>query len=213
MRSGTTKNTNQQNCRPAPKPSPLPVRVLLSMDRASDVPRQGRRRPGTTRKNLYGANQNGVQTGNTSDVTTRPATAAVVRTKSRRLEKPPLHCSICEIGLECPEYHEGYVCAFTPQFANVNTRSMEGIIDHLAQIFEDNILRLRRARLAEEILLGGRADRKTTRLSTLCMRQAAQLVEYMRALESTSVVASGEGILSQIFGHLIKGHDIVLSRK
>jgi len=106
-----------------------------------------------------------------------------------------------------------YICAFTKQFATFGTRSMEEIIDVLKRMFEDNILRLRRARLAEEIVLGGRADHKTTRLSELCMRQAMQLVEYMRALEATTVVASGEGILSQIFGDLIKGHEIVLRRE
>jgi len=115
--------------------------------------------------------------------------------------------------LECPEYHEGYICAFTSEFAKVGTRSIDEIIDVLRRMFEDNILRLRRARLQEEIVLGGRADRKTTRLSKLCFRQAMQLVEYMRAVEATTVVASGEGILSRIFGHLTDPHDIVIRRE
>ena len=89
---------------------------------------------------------------------------------------------------------------------------MTEAIDVLRRIFEDNILRLRRARLTEELLMGGRADRTTTKLSELCMRQAAQLVRYMRAVEQTSVPAIEVGILSQLFGHLIDKHRIRHSR-
>src|SRR5262245_2133433 len=36
------------------------------------------------------------------------------RTKRPRAT-PPLHCSVCQIGVECSEFHEGYVCAFTKE--------------------------------------------------------------------------------------------------
>lgn len=117
---------------------------------------------------------------------------------------PGLHCSICVIGPECPEYHEGMVCAFEDRFRDVPTRDINDVATLLAGIVEENVLRLRRARLMEDVLLGGEVDEKTTRLSNQVFAQAKLLGDVLRSTKKVTVEARGEGILTRIFGGVAK---------
>lgn len=113
---------------------------------------------------------------------------------------PGLHCSICIIGPECPEYHEGMVCAFEDRFRDVPTRDVNEVTTLLAAIVEENVLRLRRSRLLEDVMLGGEVDEKTTRLSNQVFNQAKLLGELLQSRRKVTVESKGEGILSKIFG-------------
>lgn len=123
---------------------------------------------------------------------------------------PSLHCSICSIGPECPEYKEGYLCAYDPRFRDCDVDTIDGVVTQMAAILQENMLRLKRSRLHEDLVLGGQISKEVTDLTSVCMTQAKALAEMQRSFRRTTVVGSSEGILSKLFGGLVKKPDIVI---
>ncbi len=116
---------------------------------------------------------------------------------------PKFTCSTCIMAGECPEYKEGYVCAFTDQFASFGTRNTEEIKEIMGAIVQQNTIRLQRAYMIEEQITGGQLDTNVTHLSNIVMDQAKELRELERQSESISLTAHGSkglGILAQLFG-------------
>lgn len=125
---------------------------------------------------------------------------------------PQMQCSTCALQNDCPKFEEGANCAFTPLFLSVGSRRAEDVMDTMASLFEDTILRYRRRRLHEEISLGGMADKETTKLGDVAMKQAEQLMNQMKGMKRTKITGRGEGVLSKIFGSLgVTGQETTLS--
>ncbi len=124
---------------------------------------------------------------------------------------PSLHCSICSIGPECPEYKEGYICAYDPRFRDADVNTLDDVVTQMASILQENILRLRRGRLHEDLVLGGQVNKEVTELTQVVMSQAKQLAEMQKSHRSTTVVGRSEGILSRLFSGVIKSPDITIS--
>lgn len=122
---------------------------------------------------------------------------------------PQYACSTCQIGPECPEFQEGYVCAFQEAFAAFPVRDADAVISLMGEIVDTNKARWRMALVNERISSGGMADPNVTRLSEVVMSQASSLVELQQEVSKVTVTVAGPrdeapkaagGILSRLFG-------------
>lgn len=131
---------------------------------------------------------------------------------------PKLACDTCYMAQKCPQYKQGYACAYNKIFDKFNTRNMSDIIQAMQGIVDFSMSRVQRAMMAE-ILAGGIPDANTSALMDQSMRylnQLKQMYEYGSAevlRQTKTVKADGTqemttqitnptegGILSKIFG-------------
>lgn len=121
----------------------------------------------------------------------------------RELTLPPMECSTCHIGQDCPEYKEGFVCFYEKDFKSFNVRETSGVVAAMEAILAQNLKRLQYAYLSEQIVSNGQVDANITRLSSEVLRQMENLVNLKRATQVIQVQAKGKsagGVLSRMFG-------------
>ena len=92
-----------------------------------------------------------------------------------------LSCDTCIKSATCPEYREGYVCAFNKMFKRFNTRDANDIQDAIHSIVEENGERLERAMMFE-LMDGGVLD---PMVNTLMSTQ----ITYMNMLQQMNNVS------------------------
>lgn len=117
---------------------------------------------------------------------------------------PTLHCSVCQIGPECPEYAEGFVCAFDKHFRNTPIQSLQDIVVQTGKVFQDNLLRLQRARLHEDLTLGGAITTDVTMLSETVVNQAQVLSNLIKNSKVVVQRAEGGGLLKALLGDMMR---------
>lgn len=130
---------------------------------------------------------------------------------------PKLACSNCFMAAKCPEYKDGYVCAYNKMFERFDTRNMTDIIESMQGIVGHGMKRLQIAMMFE--MMNGNIDPAVTGLMDNTMKNldflrsmyenaSAEVIKQSRVIradgsveESTSVhnPRSG-GILEKIFG-------------
>lgn len=120
---------------------------------------------------------------------------------------PKYACSTCALGPECPEFKEGYVCAYEGAFKAFPVRDVDAVTALMVEIVDTNKARLRMAQLQERLTSGGMATPDVTRLSEVVLNQAKALVEMQQEVNKVTVTvaggrdapATGGGILSRLF--------------
>lgn len=114
---------------------------------------------------------------------------------------PKFACSTCSIAADCPEYKEGFVCAFTNKLSAFGTRDMGEIRELMRKVVQQNALRLQRGLIREELSTGGQIDKDVTQLSSLVLQQAKSLAELENAGHGLKIMAQGKGVslLSALF--------------
>lgn len=75
---------------------------------------------------------------------------------------PKLACATCFAASTCPEYKDGYVCAYNKLFSNYDTRNMSDIVEAMQSMASVNMGRLQKAMLFET--LGGALDPQVSQL-------------------------------------------------
>lgn len=118
---------------------------------------------------------------------------------------PAFMCSSCFIAQSCPEYKEGFVCAFNKAFTAFDVRDVSQIEDLMEQIVEKNKVRTYRALLSEELVSGGQLDLNVTRQTDVLLRQLKELRDLKQNVRKVSVTVEegskgGGGIFSRLFG-------------
>lgn len=134
---------------------------------------------------------------------TPPVHLPVINSQPYQPKPPSYECSTCVIGPECPEYKEGYVCAFDKQFSSFGTREAGEVTDAVYEIVGLNMTRLRMAALQERTISGGAIDSNVTNLTNTVVAQLQMLSNLRRSEQSITVTASGgqaRGVLSELFG-------------
>ena len=104
---------------------------------------------------------------------------------------PKLACDTCFKGSDCPEYKEGYVCAYNKEFGKFNTRNMEDVADAMHGIVEMNMSRLQRMMMFE-MMDGGMIDPNVSALMEMNMKYLKQLND----LQSAKVIAQRQTIMT-----------------
>jgi hypothetical protein len=133
---------------------------------------------------------------------------------------PKLNCSTCYKSGDCPQYKDGYVCAFDKMFKRFDSRNLDDVIESMQGMVNMNMGRLQKAMIFET-LDGGMPTGEVTGLIDQNMRLMEKMrdlinyspktvVEQRRVLKadgSEEVVTSmnvnpqqGGGILSKLFG-------------
>lgn len=130
---------------------------------------------------------------------------------------PKLACSNCFMAAKCPEYKDGYVCAYNKMFERFDTRNMTDIIESMQGIVGHGMKRLQIAMMFE--MMNGNIDPAVTALAnntlsnlnflkSMYENASAEVIKQSRVIradgsieENTSVhnPRSG-GILEKIFG-------------
>lgn len=122
---------------------------------------------------------------------------------------PGYACSTCTIGPECPEFREGFVCAYRDAFKAFDTRDVNSVIELMTEILDSNKQRWRFARVVETVANSGLPSPDTTRLSQVVMEQAKGLFELQNEVNKITIrtevhgqmdAAKPAGILSRLFG-------------
>lgn len=127
----------------------------------------------------------------------------------RKLDVLPTYaCSTCALGPECPEFKEGYVCAFVDSFKAFPVRDVDAVTELMVEIVDTNKVRLRMAQMQERLTSGGMATPDVTRLSEVVLNQAKALIEMQQEVNKVTVSVTGardevrpagQGILSRLF--------------
>lgn len=134
---------------------------------------------------------------------------------------PKLLCDTCHAAQGCQHYKAGFVCAFTKLFKKFSTRNKEDVLDALHGMAEMNMERLQRAAFFE-LVDGGLPTNMVTNL----INQNMNLLMTVKSIdeqelhisqtktttyksdgtlqETTSVNATGGGILEQLFANTLK---------
>jgi hypothetical protein len=119
---------------------------------------------------------------------------------------PSTHCSVCSIGVECPEFKEEHVCAYDKNFDAFPLRDAESVYSLAIEIANTNKKRLLRAYATENLVNGGEANPATTQLSQVVLGQLQDVADLLKEKKKVTVTVSGEnalseggGILSQLF--------------
>ena len=127
--------------------------------------------------------------------------------RKKKGKLPKFQCSTCAIGPDCPEYKEGYVCAYNDAFNAFPVRDTNSVLELMKNIVDTNKARLMRAFLSEELISGGQLDMNVTRQSEVVLNQARNLVDLSRDMDRVTVsvqgdqaAAAGGGILAKLFG-------------
>jgi len=132
---------------------------------------------------------------------------------------PKLACDTCYKSGECPQYKEGYVCAFDKMFKKFDTRNLEDIYDAMHGMVNMNMERLQKAMLFET-LDGGLPTGEVTSLIDQQMKYMEKMkdlithaprtvVQQHRVIKedgtestvtSIDMNTNNTGLLSKIFG-------------
>lgn len=129
---------------------------------------------------------------------------------------PRLACSTCSIAEDCPEFRDGYVCAFDDMFKQLSTRSVENIMPIMQKLVDTNVQRTMQAVLQERLVAGGQLDSRVSAQLNQSLTQLQKLLDMQRATDPNqirlSVASNGrvaevnasgpvrEGFLSRLFG-------------
>ena len=116
---------------------------------------------------------------------------------------PPLECSTCTVGVQCPKFNEGDICGYESSFSSFDIRSATGIIQAMEMMLVQNLKRLQLMYLFEQVQSGGLVDPNITRLSSEVQGQMRNLLELKRQTQTITVETTGPavgGVLSRMFG-------------
>lgn len=136
-------------------------------------------------------------------VTQPPAAIVPFVAEPGTIPIPPLECSTCHIGAQCPEYNETLVCFYEKSFSSFDVRTTRGVLDTMGAIVAQNVKRLQLMYLSEQRVSGGMVDPNITRLSSEVMGQMERMVLLQKQSQTITVQASGPsagGVLSRMFG-------------
>lgn len=133
---------------------------------------------------------------------------------------PKLACDTCYAAARCPEYRQGYVCAYNKMFQRYDTRDMGDIIQATQGIVDYNMQRMQRAMVLETVT--GAIDSNVSSLMDTNMRYLQMLRQMYEngsaeVLKQTKVVrADGSeetttsitnpqsgGIMEKLFGSMM----------
>lgn len=115
---------------------------------------------------------------------------------------PALLCASCAFAADCPKFSENAVCAYRDEFANIEVRDANQVVDQLASIFALNIERGRYLRLAEQLNGQGIISPDVTKHFTETFQMGAKLAELMKGKKGVKATAQGDGVISRLFGGL-----------
>jgi len=93
---------------------------------------------------------------------------------------PVLACDSCSISGDCPEFKQGYECAFLPLFQGLSTREDANIVPMMEAIVDVNMQRTMIATLQERLTAGGQLD----------PRVSAQMQSMLNQLERVKAMKS-----------------------
>lgn len=106
---------------------------------------------------------------------------AVRKPKNIYSEKyPKMNCSTCYKSGDCPQYKDGYVCAFDKMFKRFDSRNYEDVVDAMASMVNTNLERMQRAMMFE-VMDGGFITPEVNNL----IDQNVRLLEKMQSLQNT----------------------------
>lgn len=127
---------------------------------------------------------------------------------------PKLVCNTCYASQNCPEFKEGYVCAFNKMFKRFDCRNTEDILEAMQGMVNMNMERMQRVAIFE-MLDGGMPDGNLTMMIDqnmrlmMNMKQVMQQQEVIRqtrvvsadgtTTETTQVNSNQPGILERMF--------------
>ena len=95
---------------------------------------------------------------------------------------PKLACNTCYAAQSCPEYKEGYVCAYNKMFKRFDSRNSEDILDAMSSMVNLNMERMQREAIFE-MLDGGTSSSVLTQMIDQNMRLLQQMQEVQQAHE------------------------------
>lgn len=141
---------------------------------------------------------------------------------------PKLVCDTCYASQTCPEYKEGYVCAYHKMFKRFDCRNMVDIIEAMQGMVNMNMGRMQRLAIFEN-LDGGMPDGSLTQMIDQNMRllsnmkdlynNSGELMRQTRRVnadgsveETTSINNQGSGILEQLFAKNVKRNEEEVDR-
>lgn len=135
---------------------------------------------------------------------------------------PKLVCNTCYAAQNCPEFKEGYVCAFNKMFKRFDCRNTNDILEAMQGMVNMNMERMQRVAIFE-MLDGGMPDGNLTMMIDqnmrlmMNMKQVMQQQEVIRqtrvvtadgtTTETTQVQSSQPGILERMFMNVGKSKD------
>ena len=90
---------------------------------------------------------------------------------------PKLACNTCYSAQTCPEFKEGYVCAYHKMFKRFDTRNLSDVLEGMQSIANMSLERVQKAMLFEQ-LDGGRPNNDTSNL----MNQAMQMMNNLNSI-------------------------------
>lgn len=96
---------------------------------------------------------------------------------------PKMACNTCYSAQSCPEFKEGYVCAFNKMFKRFDSRNSEDILDAMSSMVNLNMERMQRVAIFE-MLDGGMPDSTLTNMIDQNMR----LLQQMRDVQNSQEV-------------------------
>lgn len=118
---------------------------------------------------------------------------------------PQFMCSTCFIAQSCPEYKEGFICAFNKAFKAFEVRDVDHIELLMEHLVSRNKERTFRALLSEELVSGGQLDLNVSRQIQLTLQQLKEFRDLKQNVRKVAVTVEGSGpqqggILSRLFG-------------
>ena len=137
-----------------------------------------------------------------------------------------LACTTCAIAAECPEFREGFLCAYLPALEGLSMRRTEHVMPVMIQLADIQVRRAIMAYTQETTIAGGMIDPRVTAQLREAMAVAREMYELTRATDPrnapTRVVieersdgsmhmsasapqgAPAQGVLSRLFGATTK---------
>lgn len=100
-----------------------------------------------------------------------------------------LVCDQCHAQRRCPKFEPGMVCAYRPEFRDLQTRDLDGVVGELQQLAQAQKQRVAFGLMVENLMLGGQVDRQ---VSQAIDRQVATLALLARLLEVQQGKGGGE---------------------
>lgn len=95
---------------------------------------------------------------------------------------PKMSCNTCYAAQSCPEFKEGYVCAFNKMFKRFDSRNAEDVLDAMSSMVNLNMERMQRVAIFE-MLDGGSPDSNLTNMIDQNMRLLQQMREVQNSQE------------------------------
>ncbi len=142
------------------------------------------------------------------------STGAVIGAAMQAL--PRLACSSCAIADDCPEFQDGYLCAYNDLFQGLSTRRAENVVPLMQTLVDTNVQRTMMAVLQERLVAGGQLDSRVSAQLNQALQQLQAVHSINRANDPAnarlvvednggrmSVSAEGPsqpGFLARLFG-------------